>query len=213
MTAIDTVNAGNHAGTAQPSVGRLDVSRAGSAHVSRHLLSQVVRFGLVGVSGLFVGLAVLNAVMWLTGHFVLANLVAFVFAVSWNFAPQSEAYLRWQWPIVAPTVGGIRTRFAWGQRRELVRRLFAVLRPNVFSRTLQRDSLAGRGDISGRETFYGRESWCFVRQRRAPTCNLNKWRCPWNVTRWSMSKQEGRIPLPTLLQSVWLSRYLPVVRI
>lgn len=51
----------------------------------RRLLGQAVRYGLVGLSGLVVALVVLNAVMVLVRAFLLANVVAFVFAATWNF--------------------------------------------------------------------------------------------------------------------------------
>jgi len=49
------------------------------------LLGQLFRFGLVGLSGLAVGLASLNLVMWVVPQFLVANIAAFFFASSWNF--------------------------------------------------------------------------------------------------------------------------------
>lgn len=51
----------------------------------RSLSSQLIRFGFVGATGLVIGLAVLNASMLVVRAFLLANMIAFVFAASWNF--------------------------------------------------------------------------------------------------------------------------------
>ncbi len=49
------------------------------------LINQFIRFGLVGLSGMAVGLGVLNLSMVIYENFILANLVAFLAAVTWNF--------------------------------------------------------------------------------------------------------------------------------
>jgi putative flippase GtrA len=57
------------------------VGRSSSAQILR----QFVKFGLVGLSGVGVGLGVLNICMWIWTCFPVANVVAFLVAVSWNF--------------------------------------------------------------------------------------------------------------------------------
>ena len=48
-------------------------------------IKQFIKFGLVGASGLGVGLAVINIIMRCYENFVIANIVAFVIAATWNF--------------------------------------------------------------------------------------------------------------------------------
>ena len=48
-------------------------------------LRQFLAFGLVGLSGLGVSLLVVNCIMAYKGNFILANILAFFFAVTWNF--------------------------------------------------------------------------------------------------------------------------------
>ena len=48
-------------------------------------IRQFVIFGLVGLSGLGVALAIINVVMAWKGNFLLANFLAFFIAVTWNF--------------------------------------------------------------------------------------------------------------------------------
>lgn len=48
-------------------------------------IREFISFGLVGLSGVGIGLAVMNAVMRLYPKFVVANVAAFFIAVTWNF--------------------------------------------------------------------------------------------------------------------------------
>lgn len=50
-----------------------------------HTIRQFLTFGLVGLSGLGVSLLIVNIVMACKGNFVLANVLAFFVAVTWNF--------------------------------------------------------------------------------------------------------------------------------
>lgn len=52
----------------------------------RRTAIQMLRFTLVGFSGMFIALGVLNVVMLTVGSFLLAKALAFVCAVPWNFA-------------------------------------------------------------------------------------------------------------------------------
>jgi len=49
------------------------------------IVQQFIKFGLVGLSGVGVGLGVLNVCMWIWPCFPVANVIAFLIAVSWNF--------------------------------------------------------------------------------------------------------------------------------
>lgn len=60
-------------------------------HHSRQWHRQFICFAAVGTSGLGVGLAFLNLFMWLTGQFLLSNVLTFFVAVTWNFA--------WNWRL------------------------------------------------------------------------------------------------------------------
>lgn len=46
---------------------------------------QFIKFGLVGLSGIVVGLSIINLFMLLWHNFPLANIIAFFVAVTWNF--------------------------------------------------------------------------------------------------------------------------------
>jgi putative flippase GtrA len=48
-------------------------------------LKECIAFGCVGVSGLLIGLLIINASMALTHHFVFSNIVAFLIVATWNF--------------------------------------------------------------------------------------------------------------------------------
>ena len=48
-------------------------------------LRQFLTFGLVGLSGLGVSLLIVNTVMVCKGNFIVANVLAFFVAVTWNF--------------------------------------------------------------------------------------------------------------------------------
>ena len=48
-------------------------------------IKQFIKFALVGLTGLFVGLSALNIGMLIFHNFLTANIIAFLLAVTWNF--------------------------------------------------------------------------------------------------------------------------------
>lgn len=49
------------------------------------LLLQFVKFGLVGLTNTAVAYAIYALVIWLGGHYIVANIVSFVVSVAWSF--------------------------------------------------------------------------------------------------------------------------------
>ncbi len=53
--------------------------------IKRKWIQQFIFFGLIGASGIVVGLGILNLSMLIYQNFVIANLISFLVAVTWNF--------------------------------------------------------------------------------------------------------------------------------
>ena len=51
----------------------------------RKTLKQFIKFGIVGTSGLAIGLGIINITMILGTSFIFANTIAFFIAATWNF--------------------------------------------------------------------------------------------------------------------------------
>jgi len=49
-------------------------------------LWQFFKFGFVGITGLILGIAIINISMHIRENFVIANLISFPIAVTWNYA-------------------------------------------------------------------------------------------------------------------------------
>ena len=56
-----------------------------SIKIYNKTLAQFFKFGLIGLSGMVIGLAILNLFMFSMHNFPLANIIAFIVAASWNF--------------------------------------------------------------------------------------------------------------------------------
>lgn len=53
---------------------------------SHHAAAQFIRFGMVGSTGVVIGLVMLNLMLCIVPEFVTANVLSFVFVATWNFA-------------------------------------------------------------------------------------------------------------------------------
>ena len=65
-----------------------------SEHPAGRLLTQFIRFGLVGVTNTAISYGIYALVLWLHGHYILASVLSFLISVAWSFLLNSRFVFR-----------------------------------------------------------------------------------------------------------------------